>query len=101
MRLSGLKMNNVNKIKAAVDKLVKAKQLCATEPDDSHEKYAEECQKELDALLEELVPDPILARFYRVETYPELVNRMELHICRLQEKLPKFKDMLHPPPRGA
>jgi hypothetical protein len=38
------------------------------------------------------LPDPQLCKFYEVETYPELVANMELHIEKLQAKLPLLRD---------
>jgi hypothetical protein len=34
-------------------------------------------------------PDPVLCKFYQVDSFPALVAAMEHHIERLQAKLPK------------
>lgn len=43
--------------------------------------------------------DPVLAKFYNVETPKELIEAMEKHIQKLQAKLPKTEVPINTPPR--
>jgi transcription elongation factor Elf1 len=47
------------------------------------------------------VPDQMLCSFYQVSTYADLVREMELHIARLQDKLPKGNTIIYQKARVA